>query len=149
MISFLCLAAASVLPANYVVPSADSEAASAMNIVDFVCIQKEEPRKQTQHCLECRFKYYCGGECPVEIDMRGGINMSNCELKTHLIELAAFLKLYALEKNRNLFAELNGFCKEKAARFKIDADLWGYCEKHPELAFTEAKARCDKLCHKY
>jgi len=111
--------------------------------------QISELWRQTTQCLACPFKLYCGGECAIEEEMHGGINKANCAFKIHLIRLASYLKIYVLRNNRDFFAELNAFCKEKRARYGIDQELRRFLEANPKLTFTEAKKVFDERVKRY
>lgn len=109
----------------------------------------DELRRQSNQCLNCPFKFYCGGECKLETNYHGGINQYNCEFKQHLIKLSAFLKIYSLRNNLKMYQQLNEFCREKKARNRIDPDLKTFCDEHPDLTFTEAKKKFDKKYRRY
>lgn len=111
--------------------------------------QKEELYRQVSECWGCPYKFYCGGECRLETSFYGHVNRNNCELKTHLIRLAACLKIYCLRNNQDFFVRLNGFCKEKKARYRLDPELREFCEGHKDLTFSEAKVEFDRLMRRY
>lgn len=110
---------------------------------------KEEFQRQTNQCLKCPFKFYCGGECKLETNFYGHINQYNCEFKQHLIKLAAYLKIYCLRNNIDMYEKLNDFCIEKKARYRIDPELKAFCNKYSNLTFTEAKKEFDKRNRRY
>lgn len=109
----------------------------------------EELRRQGNECLNCQFKFYCGGECKLETNYYGYINQYNCQFKKHLIKLSAYLKIYCLRHNLNMFKQLNEFCYEKKARNRIDSALKTFCDNHKNLTFTEAKKEFDKENKRY
>lgn len=111
--------------------------------------QKEKFIKQVYECWECPFKFYCGGECELETKFYGHINKYNCEFKISLIKLAAYLKIYCLRSNINMYIELNRFCEEKKSRNRIDVELKLFCKNHPELSFSEAKVEFDNINKRY
>ncbi len=110
---------------------------------------RNELKRQAYQCLNCPFKFYCGGECKLETNLYGHINKYNCEFKQHLIKLAAYLKIYCLRNNPGMFEQLYKFCNEKKARNKINPELKAYCEAHPDLTFTDAKREFDEIAKKY
>lgn len=110
---------------------------------------RKELERQVLQCWGCPFKFHCGGECALETFFYGHINRFNCDFKIHLIELAAYLKLYCLRNNPEMYKELSGFCREKKARNRIDPELREFCEKNPNLTFTQAKKEFDSLNKRY
>lgn len=108
-----------------------------------------ELKRQANQCLGCPFKYYCGGECKLETSYCGDTNKYNCEFKKHLIKLSAYLKIYCLRNNLNMYKCLNHFCNEKKARNRIDPELRAFCDSHPNLTFIEAKRKFDKTIKRY
>ena len=110
---------------------------------------KMELCRQANQCLDCPFKFYCGGECKLETNTYGHINKNNCEFKKHLIKLSAYLKIYCLNHNLEMYETLNDFVLEKKARYRIDKKLDSFCASHSNLTFMEAKKEFDKLSKRY
>lgn len=108
-----------------------------------------ELRRQVEQCRNCPFKLYCGGECKLETNYYGQINQNNCNFKIHLIKLAAFLKIYCLRNNLEMYQSLNEFCHEKKMRNVIDPELKKYCDANPNLSFTVAKRKFDQIKKRY
>ena len=111
--------------------------------------EQDEIERQVNTCKVCPFKFYCGGECKLELIRNGEISKINCYLKKELIKLAAYLKNYCLENNLTLFKELNEFCNEKRSRGRLDKNLLNLCEKYPNMEFTKIKKMYDSMNHKY
>lgn len=120
-----------------------------INKDEILKISQIELNRQVKQCLNCPFKFYCGGECRLEINYYGHINKYNCELKKHLIMLSAYLKIYCLNHNLEMFKALNEFCLEKKNRYKMDRELDLFCKTHNNLTFTQAKKEFDKLNKRY
>ncbi len=120
-----------------------------INKIDISTYAKSELHRQANQCLNCPFKFYCGGECKLETEFYGSINKFNCEFKQHLIKLAAYLKIYCLRNNLNMYEQLYEFCLEKKARNRIDPELKIFCDSHKDLTFTEAKKEFDKKNKRY
>lgn len=121
----------------------------ALNPSNIKEMQHRELQRQTTQCLNCPFKWYCGGECKIEEKFHNGINKANCSLKIHLIKLAAYLKMHAINNNFDFFKTLNDFCKEKRSRYGIDPSLKKFCDTHPNLSFIEAKNAFDEANKRY
>ncbi len=105
--------------------------------------------KQAHQCEECLFKFYCGGECPIELKRLGHPNESMCALTKHIIELAFYLALTLEKECRNQYTSLVEFLNEKQNRFHINEELLEFIGKNPSLTFSEAKREFDALHKKY
>lgn len=105
--------------------------------------------KERYSCVECPFKFWCGGECQVVLATKKKPNPILCKFKKHLIVLAGFLACYAFEINESLAIQLQNFAIEKLNRLKVNRELTSFLTAHPGLSFTEAKALFDKTYPKY
>lgn len=66
-------------------------------------IIKNELEKQFNTCRGCPYKYFCGGECQLEVNADLKEHAELCKLKQALINFAAYLKIYAIRNNPNFF----------------------------------------------
>ena len=133
----------------YGCPASNGIESFSFNLENLEKTQQDEIERQVNTCKVCPFKFYCGGECKLELIRNGEISKINCYLKKELIKLAAYLKNYCLENNLTLFKELNEFCNEKRSRGRLDKNLLNLCEKYPNMEFTKIKKMYDSMNHKY
>ena len=107
--------------------------------------------KKSNKCLDCYFKFQCGGECLIELQENDNQpNEIMCQFKQILILLAMDLSLY-LENlyDKKIYEEIYIFCIEKRNRYKKNKDLYLYLQKNPKLSFIDGKAEFDKENKKY
>jgi radical SAM protein with 4Fe4S-binding SPASM domain len=123
----------------YGCPASSSIPAFEISKGEILARQRKEVERQSSECWGCPYKFYCGGECSLERYIYGHPSQNNCGFKIHLIQLSAYLKLYCLRNNMEMFSILNEFCNKKKARNKIDSGLREYCDSHKGLSFSEAK----------
>ena len=104
---------------------------------------------QAKRCLDCPFKYFCGGECPLVLSTNQYSSDANCAFRKKLIVISMVLAETMRIYNPHLFRVLNDFCAEKVRRLKKEPELYHYMEANPNLTFTEAKTAFDKIKRRY
>ncbi len=104
---------------------------------------------QAKRCLDCAFKYFCGGECPLVLSINKGPSDANCKFRKKLIVVSMILAETMRIYNPRLLLSLNDFCTDKIRRLKKDPELYRYMEANPKLTFTEAKMAFDKIKRRY
>ncbi len=100
-------------------------------------------------CANCDFRHFCGGECPLEKSLSGGVNQVMCLYKSHLILLAMYFALTLYEHNKESFFQIRDFCEEVDQRKKLDRKLMSFLEVNPQLTFTEGEKVFDSLEKRY
>lgn len=104
---------------------------------------------QSKRCLDCVFKYFCGGECPLVLSFNQNYSNANCALRKKLIIISMVLADTMKISNPNFNSVLYDFCTEKMKRLRKDPELYHYIETHPTLNFTEAKIAFNKIKRRY
>jgi len=112
-------------------------------------ISKKEIIKQFSMCLNCPYKYICGGECQLESSDSGAKHFELCTLKQKVIQLTSYLKIYCLYNNPDFYQLLNDFCVQKLLRNKKDPELAKFMKDNPELKFSQAKKIFDAKVKRY
>ncbi len=108
-----------------------------------------ELKKQAYTCTECEFKYYCGGECAIELlENNGLVKKHICKFKKHLILLANLIKCIANKINPSLSYELEQFSNDKLKRNRKNEKLYLFLKENPNLSFSEGKSLFDKISSK-
>lgn len=108
-----------------------------------------ERRLNPKECAHCDFRHICGGECPLEKSLVGGVNKNMCRYKSHLILLAMHFALTLFKTNKQAFSQLQLFCREVDNRKKADEKLTKFLESHSELSFIEGKRIFDSSQKRY
>lgn len=104
---------------------------------------------QAVRCLGCGFKYFCGGECSVNI--MNGFRTAEvlCRFRRKLITIAMVLTETMRQENPNMHGRLERFCEEKCRRLRTDTELEKYMASYPGLSFTQAKKLFDEKNKRY
>ncbi len=116
---------------------------------DLAISSKEELSRQAHECLNCDFKFFCGGECPIELARLKHPNYVTCKLTKHMICLAFLISLKIEWEKPDIFAILQKFVRRKQFRYRADEDLEIFLEEHPTIAFSEAKKEFDQINKRY
>lgn len=104
---------------------------------------------QALQCRDCLFKFYCGGECPLVLLTKQGINNVLCSFRRKLITIAMVLSEVSRVENPSLFATIRDFCFEKMNRYRADPELVRFVAERPEKTFTQAKLLFDQTQRRY
>jgi len=101
-------------------------------------------------CKCCEFRYFCGGECFVELFFHSwNPNKTMCRFNQALIKLALFFTCEIETSIPRAFYFLSAFCEAKIVRLKKDKTLDAFLSQNPTLSFVEGKRRYDLLHPKY
>ncbi len=110
---------------------------------------RAEFERQSFACLDCPFKFLCGGECPIELRRIGKPWKPMCDLKQKMIVLANWLELRLAIDRPEMHERLKLFVEEKMSRYRKDPELERFMKGHTNLSFTEAKRLFDELNKRY
>ena len=105
--------------------------------------------RQFNACSSCNYKFYCGGQCQIEMVSSSGFNSAQCRLNRRLVELSHFLGLTIQRDCPCVFNEIVDFLRGKALRYQKDPVLAEFRKHNPDLSFTQAKLLCDRENPKY
>ena len=92
-------------------------------------------------CVNCCFRFACGGECMAESDAPNPIM---CRFKQSLILLAMLLEENCRRFNNDVYKQIIDFCLEKKNRNRENVSLREFRLLYPQLTFTEAKCKFDQ-----
>ena len=100
-------------------------------------------------CSLCDFRHICGGECPLEKALSGGVNKAMCRYKSHLILLAMSFSLGLCESDEAAFLRIRAFCEEVERRKRVDPELMDFLDANPSLSFVEGKRAFNSMEKRY
>ncbi len=101
------------------------------------------------NCKNCAFKYLCGGECLIELELLKENNFIMCEYKKHLILLSMYLHQEIFYNSIDEFIKIRNFCLSTEIRYRKDEELYEFLSKEKDLSFIEGKQRFDEFYKKY
>jgi uncharacterized protein len=119
-------------------------------INDESCKVMYEKSINSDCCRSCKYRYFCGGECFVELCSHSSSpNGFMCKFNQELIRLAMYFVCEISESSPEALERLYSFCDAKMARFRKDKDLERFLSENPSLSFVDGKRRYDSLNPKY